>query len=252
MNAGDPAAGTDIAASSDHWEFATGVETMKKTIAVLAMSVLAAGQASAVPITYTYTTDPASQIGNVPELSALFDGLSITGTFVYDSETPLTTTQPGGLEIYVGAVTGWTGTVGGNSFSDANDTSLAVSGDDTFDFGGTLNDFLLFSMGPPGSGAADGFSIGGFTLDNVRMFWIENLLPGVPDFISGSGLIDPLPDFAGRMSLDFGTIERDGITLPVNVFFDNVIVTRVAEPGSLLLLLGGLVMLALRRRLRPG
>lgn len=223
---------------------------MKKPILINALWLLAVAPAWAVPVTYTYTTDVASLGGNVPELSALFAGLSVSGTFVYDSETPLTVTQPTGVEIYLGAVTAWTGTVGPYAFSDADGLSLALSGDDAFDFGGTLSDIFLFSMGAPGAGAAAGFSAGGFTLDNVRMFWIENLLPAVPDFIAGGGLLDSPPGFGGRLALDFGTIERDGFTLPVNVFFDNLRVSRVPEPGSILLLLSGLLLLGFRRRVR--
>ena len=221
---------------------------MKKLILIPMLCVAVCSQAWGVPVTYSYTTNVASQGGNVPALSALLAGLSVSGTFVYDSQTPLTNTQSSGAGLYLGAVTGWTGTVGSYSFSDANNISLAINGNDTFPFGGTTNDILLFSMGVPGTGPANGFSAGGFTLDNVRMFWIEALLSSVPDFLSSNALIDPLPSFGGRLALDFGTIVQNGVTLPVNVFFENLQVTRVPEPMSGLLLLSGLLMMSFCRR----
>ena len=172
---------------------------MKKLFAIPVLWLMAVGVAQAIPVKYNYTTNTASLGGNVPELSALFEGLSVSGSFVYDADTPLTFTSPEGFDLHLGAITGWTGTVGGYSFADANDISLATIGDDTF--AGIL-DFFLFSMGQPGTGPADGFSIGGFTLDNVRMFWIETLIAGTPDFISGPGL--PRPDSNPRGAVGVG------------------------------------------------
>ena len=221
---------------------------MKKLFVTPVLWLLAVGAAQAVPIQYNYTTNTASSAGNVPELIAQFAGLSVSGSFVYDSDAPRTFTAPDGNDIHLGAVTDWTGTVGSNSFSDADNSSVAIIGDETFSTG---FDFFLFSMGAPGTGSASGFSIGGFTLDNVRMFWIETLILGTPDFVSGPGLLDPIPTLPGRLALDFGTITTpDDRVLPVNVFFDNLQVTRVPEPASLLLLLSGLLAIGARGRVR--
>ena len=82
----------------------------------------------------------------------------------------------------------------------------------------------------------NGFVVDGFNLVDVRILWLEGL-SGVPDFLTGDSLPAELPDFPGRLFLDFENPSFPGILFSVN--FPNLSVTRAPtlvsvdiEPGD--------------------
>lgn len=183
------------------------------------------------PVTYHYTT------GDQPtgsELAALFLGSSVSGTFDYDSavlasgiaENPPTA----GSTLYAGAMTNLSGSVAGNEFGDP--LGRAVVGDEKYTTPDGGRDILVLAGDPgrqpempPETFDFSGFEIAGYTLQNVRLFWIEGLLEA-GDFLVDQNLPTLLPEFHGRLALDFVVT---GTTAPISyVFFDLMTVT-VAE-----------------------
>ncbi|MDH3431843.1 MAG: hypothetical protein OEQ14_17730 [Gammaproteobacteria bacterium] len=190
-------------------------------LSVTVLFGLVGNAAAQAPAGYGFTT------GNAPfggPLAPIFAGQSVSGSFVYDRESPatgVTTAGPSpGSTIYGGNITDLAGSIAGNMFSDPG--GLTVVGDDKFLlFGGT--DILVLAA-EPAIGAAPptfydftGFDIAGFTLINARLFWIEGQL-GIGEFLSNASLPAVLPDFPGRLALDFVPTGSSG---PVSsVFFD--------------------------------
>lgn len=195
------------------------------------------------PITYSFSTDNASF--GAPTLFPFLDGLSVTGTFDYDADTPLSSIVPGGpvagTAVYLFSTADLQGSVGAWSFSDPLGRTLV--GDDTFP---GPRDFLRLVADPPlGSGGTFGligFDIDGFSLVNVRMTWLE----GTTDFLSDQNLPGVLPSFQGQLALDFTPTDDPGLLS--SVFFDGFTVTQVPEPATFGLLGLGLMGLAFSRR----
>ena len=122
-------------------------------------------------------------------------------------------------------MTNLVGSVDGMNFSDL--IGLVLVGNDRFVPGG-LTDFFAVdadpgfnSSAPPEAFNLVGFEINGFTLVNVRMFWIEGQL-GAPDFLSNEALPTVLPGFEGRLALDLTPTANPGVVS--SVFFDGLIV----------------------------
>jgi hypothetical protein len=196
--------------------------TLFNIFLVFAVSSNALAQA---PVTYEYTTDPLGFLSGCPACN--FVGQPVSGRFIYDPETPLTSLPPSGFFIYLGGISDWSGTVDSFSFSD--DLGLAVVGDNVVTDG---RDLLMFTPGL----FLNGFVVDGFTLVNVRMQWLEGL-PGVPDFLMGDSLPAELPDIPGRLLLDFENPSYPGTLFSVN--FPNLRVMRAPtlvtvdiEPGN--------------------
>ena len=228
----------------------TSIRRFASQLLVLAMCPFAV---QAIPVTYSFSTGNPIAVGD-PTLVPLFSGLTVNGTFEYDSAATGTTgTVPAGFPttgatIYFNSTANLSGSVGTNSFSDA--LGRTIVGNDVF---GGINDFLALnadpligSPAPPSEFGFIGFDIAGFTLVNVRMFWIENLIAGAPDFLPDQNLPGALPGLVGRLALDFTPTASPGALSPV--FFDGLTVTRVPEPTTLSLLALGLLGLAFRRR----
>ena len=181
------------------------------------------------PVTYNFTTDGPGFTGGCP--ACLFEGQPVTGTFVYRPAADLTTTNPQGFAVYLGGIAQWTGSVGGESFSD--DLGLAIVGNDIV---GGSRDLLGLQPGL----FLQGFEIDGYTLVDVRMRWLEGIPgdpEGNPDFLLNQNLPAELPDFPGFLLLDFENPLGSGPLFTVN--FQNLVVTHAPttvmvdiKPGS--------------------
>ena len=242
--------------------------------AVATMLLSSAGVAA--PVTYSFTTaldafgGPSVSGGPFPDPNLFFGGAS--GTFTYDPSALAFTSGSDGSTIYrgftpqssTGFVTGissLSGTVAGLNFGDASGT-VQVGNDTSLSSGtGQKTDILQLSFDPSlGSTSPrnlSGFDISGFTLFNVRMFWIEGQSTPEPiaDFLNDQSLPLALPTFHGRISFDF--VPTNSPTGPQSfVFFDSLTVTPLAsvpEPATLAMLLTALLLLAAQRwRLHAG
>ena len=205
----------------------------KSTYLALLAVLLSPMAANAIPITYSFSTG-STPFGD-PTLAPLFSGFSVTGTFVYDSDTPPTTIIPGGpvegSTLYLNSTANLVGSVGTWSFSDP--IGRTIVGNNKFqgslDFLNLRADPNINSGAPPEAFGLDGFDVDEFSLINVRMFWIQGQL-GIGDFLSNQDLPNPLPDFQGRLALDFTLTNDPGQEF--FVFFDGLIVEQVPEPGT--------------------
>jgi len=182
---------------------------------------------------YNFSTE--SNPSGSPEVVSLFDSSSfVSGTFTYDNETAATGTASAGHTVYGGATSNLVGSVDGMNFSDPE--GFIAVGNDTFSreyITEPAVDFLQIGAEPPhledpGTRDISGFVIGDYTLINVRMFWIEELLD-ITDFLENQDLLAVLPDLEGRLALDFvHTNLPDG---PVYcVFFDGLHVQPGTQP----------------------
>ena len=222
-------------------------------------------QVFATPITYEFTTGTTASslpAGSTLGLAAALTGSSVSGTFVYDADAPTTiaiTTGPtAGSDIHTGAITNISGTIAGLSFSDTlgavtiGDEAYTAPVPPTFPTIPPADLLQLSGFAPNEPSDFLGFTVNGFDLVNVRLFWIEDFLTPdpIPDFLTGNALPSVLPTFNGRLALDFGTY---GVLNPLSVvFFDGLAVSPVTvpEPSTLLLLGAGLLCFpATRRRL---
>ena len=242
-----------------------------KVLACLSLAVGAAQSAHAIPITYQFTTDPFGtppSVATGPSATAIagaLNGLSASGTFVYDSESPLTnvtdSAQVIGEHNYESnPIANFSGRVGTLNITGA--TGKADVADDGFvsrvfpNPDPVYGDFLHFV-----SITDKGISLEGLPLVTARLFWIESLGPPnpTPDFLTSGDLPDSLPTLSGRFALDFVNKDTSGnVTGLTTAFFYGLTVTpapvppaAVPEPSMLALLsLAGLALIAVVRRRR--
>lgn len=206
-----------------------------------------APSAGAAPAIYSFSTasSPTGYVG-LPALP--FTG-AVTGTFTYDNATPQSGFNAAiGAAVYDGSFANLSGSVAGNAFSDSSGRSSVAN--DSWTPAGL--DFLGLNADHSPSNFI-GFSIGGYTVHNIRLQWAENLI-GQPDFLSASGLPDALPSSIGRLFVDLkpGT----GSGMPMYVYYDSLHVAPevpITEPGTTALLIAGIAILGLAGRPgRPG
>jgi hypothetical protein len=229
------------------------VRSRFKALAVPAAALIlqtAAGVADAAPVTYSFSTG-ANPFGS-PGIAELFFGSGpVSGTFEYDPLSPFTNSTPTGASVYgiqsispqfPSSFANLSGTVAGFSFSDARGTTLV--GNENLAPGLDILQLNTQSTTP-----TVGFSIGGYTLQNVRMFWIEGQqTPGtVPDFLADQSLPGVLPGFQGRLAFDFVPTGGGAQSF---VFYDGLTVTPVPEPETYAMLMAGLGLLAFTARRR--
>jgi len=235
------------------------------------------GETLAAPITYNFSTGALNSgyyCGALPgctysstDLHPWFSfsgSAHLQGSFVYDSERPLTLTAGDGSSIYGGNPSSYSdlsGTVDGHNFSDPRGfTQVADEKFSLFDpitSTTTMVDFLGLTADPalsnPNPHNLTGFSVGGYTLVNVRMFWYEgmNMPELVPDLYNNQDLPTTLPSFHGRLALDFVPTGNTNLSLtPGSIFFDGLSVTPVPEPETYAMLLAGLGLLGWHARRR--
>jgi len=220
------------------------------------------------PVTYTFTTGPYTNDG-FPSLLPTLLGSSIAGSFIYDSAAPLGgsatnanftnasvyfSTTPGGAQPYSGISATVTG--GGLdsplSILDPRGTSTVSNDGFSSPPGSPTQDFMSLDadpFGPTGPHNISGFSVDGFTLWNMRIFWGEATLG---DFMNDQSLPTALPSGPARLSLDFIPFGSDPATPTVFAFYDNVLVTpavaAIPEPETYAMLLAGLGLLGWQAR----
>ena len=246
-----------------------------KLLAHLSLGLAAAQSAHATPITYQFNTDPFGTFPSIATgpsatvIGAALKDLSVSGTFVYDSASPLTfvadSAQVIGEHNYESnPISAFDATVGTLAITGA--TGKADVADEGFvsrvfpNPDPVYGDFLHFV-----SITDKGISLLGVQLVTARLFWIEGTGPinPTPDFLSGGALPDSLPALSGRFALDF--VDKDALGNVVGLttaLFYGLKVTPapvpvpVPEPGTLALLsLAGLALIPvvrLRRASRAG
>jgi hypothetical protein len=243
----------------------------KRLLVLGAVAAYYVTDAVAIPVSYNFTTgmatsaidtDPsgATAGGLNADLLAILAGLTVTGSFVYDSDSAVTTvvhdsTGTQTQYLYDSALTNLVGTVGGFGFSDPAGR-IQLSDDGILlptPTGPVMRDLLQLSGG---STDLIGFTIDslGLTLRNARLFWIEGNPSGlagesVPDILTSYELPALLPSTLGLFGFTLGS--PDGSPRFSNVTFSSLSVTPVSvpEPSTLALLgLGGLLLFGARQR----
>jgi len=175
-------------------------------------------------VSYGFVTGPLAS-GRDETLQALFAGMLVSGTFDYDASLAATDVTDRSLDedalIYAGSISNVAGSANGLDFS-APDGDTVV-GNELYRQG--FGDILSVE-----SAEADfaGFEVNGYTLVRVRLFWIEGVRGGTDDFgrpldfLPGDELPVALPDFEGRLALDFTSTSNEGGTVSSTLFFDGL------------------------------
>ena len=209
---------------------------------------LAAGPVAAGVVPHGFRTSGAPY-GSPGVIDLFSPGDTVSGSFQYDAALPPSGTLSNGATRYDASFLNLGGQVRSWTFSDPR--GYTAVGNDLPAQG--HSDFLMLGADPGlGSGTHNlvGFTAGGWTLVNVRLFWIEGL-PGIEDFTASDAMPAALPGFAGRLALDF--VPATSPTGPLSfVFFDGLTVAVVPEASPGLLLAAGLVTVWLRRRQAAG
>src|SRR5262245_2634646 len=232
-----------------------------------ALFCIAVNAASAAPVAYEVPTGPALAVGNDPTLAGMFSGSTVSGAFTYDSASPLAGVNADGSFRYgpnppASSFANLSGIVSGGAISPGRGFSdpfgFTIVGNNTFVFPAATcpgcpptDMFQLFAESSLASGTHNivPFTIGGFTLFNVRMFWIEGQSTPelIPPLFDNQALPGAPPGIHGRLVLDFVTTGNPGGPQS-NVFFDGLTVRQVPEPPTYALAAGfALLALAMRR-----
>jgi len=217
------------------------------------IAILLSGQAAAIPATYNFVTGP----GNIQGVPI---PLGVSGQFDYPGTPTVIAPTPNGSTQYRPAWLNLSGTVGGHSFSDPTGRAMVGNEVTPSAFFKTPVDFFQLLAEPPMGSMPNGhnisgFSIAGYTLVDVRLFWIETIL-GAPDFLSSNALPKTIPTFEGRLALDFVPNTDLSCVAGANglcaseqsAFFDGLYASKVPEPGTLAVLTAGLLGFRFLRR----
>ena len=131
--------------------------------------------AHALVITYDFTTTDRLSGTILTTLTG-----PVTGSFDYNNAGPLFSDGGAGPSVYAPAVGNLAGSIQGNSFADS--LGAVVVGNDNAN---KTNDGIIIVWNAAGSGFT-GFSLSGFTLVDMRIFWLENQVGS--DFLTGETL----------------------------------------------------------------
>ena len=236
------------------------VKRNTRTMPVLFLMTLLAGAglflpgqksgALAATTTYSFSTG-ANPFGSGP-IGDFPSDATVSGTFVYDPSTPLFGSAADGSTIYrvtssnlaVGNLSAF---VNGIALSDARGSAVTV-GDNLPFAGGVVGpaDMLQLFFEPPlGTGTHDivAPALSGFSLVNVRMFWIQGQ-NGIPGFLNNQSMPIVLPVLPGRLALDFIPTGSSSTLPTASVFFDGLQVAAVPEPDIYVFMLAGLAVCA--------
>lgn len=237
-------------------------------VTIVAVQALASA-AFAQPVSYSFSTGTVLSFGGstpvtgplnaeATAIAGMLSGTSVSGSFMYDSSALAISppnadgsisyrgSTPESVTGFATVLSGLSATVGGFSFTDIS--GLATVGNGTQPGG---SDIFQLSFDPFGTGSTHNitpFAIGGYTLWNMRMFWIEGqMVPElVPDLFDDQSLPSAPPSIHGRLALDFKTTGEASGTTQFHVFYDGLSVaptTPIPEPETYALLLAGLGLL---------
>jgi hypothetical protein len=179
-------------------------------------------------VSYNFTTSATAFSPADPALAALFAG-SVSGSFSYANWVPPFAVSPGpvapGGVVYLDAMLDLDGSVNGMDFT--SPFGFAFVANDRF---GAGVDFMSLGTGP----LITGFDVGGYTLTDVRWFWIEGAggtgtppsTCNPPDFLA-SDLLPAAPPTThfGRLALDFELISDPQVL--ATVFFQDFAITPI-------------------------
>jgi len=201
-------------------------------VSCLAGALITAPAALAAPTVYNFTTAPGP-IGYSPGLGSIFSSTDVvSGSFVYDPDSPVTGTGSLGTTIYgyaappvVASYASLAGTAGSYAFADPR--GFVTVGNDLPMSPGTpaVDSLQLYADSAYANGPHNfvGFTAGGYTAVNLRIFWIEST--DIPDFNSDQSLPATPPKFMGRLALDFVPADNPALPASSYVFFNGVTVT---------------------------
>ena len=212
--------------------------TALKSLVCFACLLIAAPGAFAAPTLYNFTSAPGPY-GYTPGLGGIFSSTDVvSGSFIYDPDSPVTGASSSGATIYgyaappvVASYSSLSGTAGSYAFADPRGF-VTVGNDVPFNTGSPPLDAIqlyadtTFTTGPHNF---IGFTAGGYTAVNLRIFWIEST--DIPDFLSDQSLPPTPPKFMGRLAVDFVPSANPALPASGFVFFNGVTVTP-AEPGT--------------------
>ncbi|RZL04224.1 MAG: PEP-CTERM sorting domain-containing protein [Rubrivivax sp.] len=231
----------------------------------------------AAPVQYTFTAGP---IFSAPsDLASLLNGQAISGSFRYDAATPVYGLsgdlgfEPG-YTVYatsgssIQSFYGLSGSIGGHQFSDiVGSTSIRNGYTGGIPNPSTLDIVSLNAEVTPKVGTntapsdyarqLNGFTVGDYTLNNVRLFWASGIVGTPFNFLADSTLPGELPTFQGRIAFDF--VRTDDPTNTANVpYYSNTVIfsgltvqaTAVPEADTTAMMVVGLGMLGLASRRR--
>lgn len=245
--------------------------TSRKVLALLALTLAAAG-AQAESITYSFTTG-ASVSGNA-EVRSLLGTSEVSGQFTFRNDTARTGNTSalglgGNAELFIGAASGLSGSVGGHSFADPTLSMTLVN--DAAPSNAYRDLLQVFADAMPAEGAntvptafprsLSGFDLGAYRLHNVRLFWFTPQ-GSASELLADKNLPASLPTtLSGRLALDFVLISDPNNTANTpyfsrTVFFDGLTLQQAstvpeASAATMTLAgLGGLLALGLRARRR--
>ena len=183
-------------------------------------------------VSYDFTTS-ATAFSPVLDLQTAFAGFTVSGSFSYANWVPPFDVFPGpngpGGVVYLDVMLDLAGSVNGMNFADP--IGFAFVANDRFDIDpdpGVLELVDLMSMGSGLSLDNSGFGeVAGYTLTDVRWFWIEDdtvvgMLPD-NDFLASDLLPAAPPMLVGRLALDFELASDPQVT--ATVFFEDFAIT---------------------------